>query len=164
MVSIVVVGKSMSGKTHLCMMLSGLASAPPSIYADTRGTNFLKLDVNDRPWHVWDTPAYEESGWSAESIANEADIIVICHDGTRGDNPCYFLDVFGPSRCIIALVRTPFAGANLSWASDYFRRLTWNGSLVPVVHAFDTADDLIVAIHRHHCAVQADLGGDDVYV
>lgn len=158
MVSIAVVGPSMSGKTHLCLMLAGLNSTPASVHRETCGTNFLKVEVDNTPWHIWDTPAFEESGWAATDVANEANVIVICHDGRYDCDPCRYVRHFGTDRCIIALTRSQFAGMNLSWSIDYFRIAgTPTLQVVPVVQASSDVSRLICTIMSNVCARRADL-------
>jgi hypothetical protein len=156
MVSVVVVGPAISGKTHLCVMLAGLPTVPVSVYNETCSTNYLKTDVNGVPWHIWDTPRYEVSGWVAEEVAAEASVVVVCHDGRRLVNPCELVRQFGVDRCVIALTRTELAGANLSWCSDYYRTVTSSGTLVPVIQAYHSPMPLIGHISRS--AVQGDSG------
>ena len=140
----------MSGKTHLCVMLAGL---PTSRYHETCGTHCLKTDVNGVPWHIWDTPAYQKHSWPAESVVAAADIVVVCCDGTRGVNPCECVQQLGPERCIIALTRTCYAGANLSYVLDYLKMTTLDGSLVPIVPVYDNVCRLVHAISRHSLTV-----------
>ena len=160
MVSVVVVGPAISGKTHLCVMMAGIATVPASVYNDTVSTNYLKMDVNGVPWHIWDTPRYEVSGWVAEDVAAEASVVVVCHDGRRLVNPCELVRQFGVDRCVIALTRTALAGANLSWSMDYYRTVTSSGTLVPVVAAYHSPLELIGHISRRGAVAPEDLGGD----
>ena len=149
----------MSGKTHLCVMLAGLPTVVPSVYNETCSTNYLKTDVNTVPWHIWDTPRYEVSGWVAEDVAAAANVVVICHDGRRLVNPCELVRQFGIDRCVIALTRTALAGANLSWCVDYYRTVTSHGALVPIIPAYHSPMALISHIsRRHRCDGTGDLG------
>ena len=146
MVSIAVVGPSMSGKTHLCVMLAGLPSVEASVYNATRGIGYLKSDVDDTPWHIWDTPCYERSGWPGGQVVMEADVVVVCHDGRRVADPCALVRDMGVDKCVLALTRTPLAGADLSYTLDYFRLTTSRGTLVPVVPTFDGAGRLVATL------------------
>lgn len=160
MVSVAVLGPSMSGKTHLCVMLAGIEHDLKSVYSETCGVNYLKVDINDKPWHIWDTPAFERTGWAAEEVAFECDILIICHDGRHESNPCDLVDKFGADRCIIALTRSPFAGCNLFWVFNYFRLASnLDLSLVPVVHVTDDPTALVAAILSHPRARKGDSGG-----
>lgn len=146
MVSVAVVGPPMSGKTHLCVMLSGLPTAIRSVYNETCGVHYLKADVDSVPWHIWDTPSYVDIGWAGAHTASEAHVIVVCHDGRRGENPCDLVRKLGVDKCIIALTCTPLAGADLSYAIDHLRTTTSRGCLVPIVPALDTSGRLIGTI------------------
>lgn len=158
MVSVVVVGPAISGKTHLCVMMAGMLPVPASVYNNTVSTNYLKMDVNGTPWHIWDTPRYEVSGWAAEDVAAEASVVVVCHDGRRHMNPCDLVRQFGVDRCVIALTRTELAGANISWSMDYYRTVTSSGTLVPVVAAYHSPQELIAHISRRTAVAPAGLG------
>ena len=146
MVSLVVVGPPMSGKTHLCVRLAGLPSAQQGVYNDTRSIDYLKTDIDGRPWHIWDTPAYEQSGWAGTEIIDTADVIVVCHDGRRRSNPCDIIADMDANKCIIALTRTPVAGANLSYMVQYFRTTTSYGTLLPVVNTYHSPAALVSVI------------------
>lgn len=148
MVSVTVVGPSMSGKTHVCVMLSGLSCVSSALYNETLGVNMLKTDVNGIPWHIWDTPAYSCEGWAGRSAVDDSDVVVVCHDGSRNCNPCDIVKACDPNKCVIALTRSPYAGANLSYVKDYFCTTTSEGSLVPVVAAFTTPTELVHTISR----------------
>lgn len=158
MVSVVIVGPPMSGKTHLSMMLSGLEVLPRSAYNETCSTDCLKVDVNDSPWHIWDTPRFEGSDWPADAVAREADVIVVCHDGTRDSNPCNLIEHFGADRCIVALTRHGLAGSNLSWAVRYLSTLTTAATLVPIIPAYNDTSHLTHYISQHY-AERAGLAG-----
>lgn len=146
MVSVAVVGPPMSGKTHLCVMLAGLRTAVRSLYNETCGVHFLKSDVDSVPWHIWDTPSYTDTGWAGLHTAHEAQVIIVCHDGRRGENPCTVVHKLGVDKCIIALTRTPQASADLTYVLDYLRMATSCGSVVPIVPAFDVHGRLISTI------------------
>lgn len=146
MVSVAVVGPPMSGKTHLCVMLSGLPTASRSVYNETCGVHYLKTDVDSVPWHIWDTPSYVDIGWAGAHTAGEAQVVVVCHDGRRGENPCELAKKLNVDKCIIALTCTPLAGADLSYTLDHLRTTTRYGSLVPIVPAIETPGRLIGAI------------------
>lgn len=163
MVSIAVVGHAMSGKTHLCMMIAGLQDNSPHLYADTCSTSFLKVDVNRVPWHIWDTPSYEENSWIADNVVSEANIVIICHDGSRSHDPCHLIQRFGADRCMIALTRTYMAGNDLTWVIPYMRCTTSAGTLVPVINAFQSADALISAVCAHPLAKPKGLDAADVF-
>jgi hypothetical protein len=159
MVSIVVVGPAMSGKTQLCAMLADLPGAMESRHDETCGVDYLKLDVNCVPWHVWDTPRLDsDGGWAGEAAAREASIVVVCHDGRRSFDLMRVVREFGVDRCIIALTRTPLAGASLNWAVSYLRTTDSRGSLIPVVPVFECALQLVAAISRHPSASLRGLG------
>ena len=136
----------MSGKTHLCVMLAGLPSVQASVYNATRGIGYLKSDVDDTPWHIWDTPYYERTGWTGAQVVMDADVVVVCHDGRRAANPCTLIRYMGVDKCVLALTRTPLAGADLSYMLDYFCLTTSRGTLVPVVPTFDGAARLVAVL------------------
>ena len=136
MVSIVVVGPSMSGKTTLCSTLVGL---PPSSSShdrmQTRSCFYLLMEVDNTPWHVWDTPALSNAddigrGWPGEGALSEADIVVVCHDG-RHAGPMALVRACGPDRCVIALTRSQCAAVDVSYTAEYLATLCTDGSLVP---------------------------------
>ena len=135
MVSVAVVGPSMSGKTHLTYLLSGLPSISTAVYGETLAAICLKTDVNAVPWHIWDTPAFTDDAWPAQAIVDEAMVVVVCWDGRRDMDPSDYTSVFGADRCIIALTRSLYAGANLACARTYMSTTTSVGALVPVVQA-----------------------------
>ena len=155
MVSVAVVGPAMSGKTHLCTMLAGLNCLPNSCYNETCSTSFLKADVNGVPWHIWDTPRYVSVGWPADHVAEQCDVIVVCHDGAKDSNPCALARELDTDKCIIALTRNPYAGINLAWAWDYYSTTTSAGALVPVVASAEDAYSLIHCI-QSRCAPTVD--------
>ena len=149
----------MSGKTHLCVMLAGLPSVEPSVYNSTRGIAFLKSDVDDVPWHIWDTPSYNRSGWVGSEVVLDADQVVVCHDGRRLADPCSLIRDMGVDKCVLALTRTPLAGADLSYVMDYFRLTTSRGTLVPVVPTFDGVARLVSVLKGRVGARPAGLDG-----
>ena len=156
MVSIAVVGPPMSGKTHLCVMLAGLPTTSRSVYNETCGVHYLKSDIDSVPWHIWDTPSYTSTGWPGAHTASEAQVVVVCHDGRRLENPCEIVRKLGVDKCIIALTCTPLASTDLSYAMDYLSTTTRYGGLVPVVLAVHTVGRLISAIQSVASRLQVD--------
>jgi len=146
MVSVAVVGPSMSGKTHLSYMLSGLPYISRSVYNETLAASCLKTDVNGVPWHIWDTPAYTTEAWAAAAVVHEAMVVVVCWDGRRDMDPSDYTSAFGTDRCVIALTRSLYAGANLSCARTYFSTTTTAGALVPIVKAVTSTVQLVRAV------------------
>jgi len=135
MVSIVVVGPSMSGKTTVCSMLAGMYMEDPHGFNVTCSCSYLTVVSSGTEWHVWDTPGLEspadiERGWAGEDVLAEADVVVVCHDG-RHTSPMHLVDACGRDRCVIALTRGPAAAVDIAYALDYLRSPCSNGSLVP---------------------------------
>jgi hypothetical protein len=148
MVSVAVIGPPMSGKTHLTYMLSGLPYIARSVYNETLAASCLRTDVNGVPWHIWDTPAYTPDAWAAEAVVDEAMVVVVCWDGRRDMDPSDYTSAFGTDRCVIALTRSVYAGANLSCARAYLSTTTAAGTLVPVVQASTSVVQLVRAIDK----------------
>lgn len=135
MVSIAVVGPSMSGKTTVCSMLAGMSTGDPPGFNVTCSCSYLTVVARGIEWHIWDTPSLDsaediECGWAGEDVLNEADIVVVCHDG-RHASPMHLVDACGRDRCIIALTRGPAAAIDVAYALDYIRSPCSNGTLVP---------------------------------
>lgn len=138
----------MSGKTHTACMMSGLPTLESAVYNETLAASCLKTDVNGVPWHIWDTPAYSDDGWPAHAVVAEAMVVVVCWDGRRDMNPSDYTSTFGTDRCIIALTRSVYAGANLACARSYLSTTTSVGALVPVVHAALNVVHLVQSVSR----------------
>lgn len=149
MVSIVVVGPPMSGKTSLCLYLAG----KPAPVGETCCASYLSIAVNNREWHVWDTPRASASDiqgphWVAKDILKEADIVLVCHDAQPGSNPMNYVRSCGPHRCIIVLTRN-HAERDMSYYLDYLQTEAGPGRLVPVVHGGGTnIMGIVRAIHN----------------
>ena len=133
MVSLAVVGPSMSGKTTLCMQLAGLDA---TTVHETCAANYLCVDVDGTEWHIWDTPSVNKvtemsNGWAGEGVVEEASIVVVCHDGRRDSSPMPLVHACGIDKSILALTRGPSAAADVSYTLDYLRTTRSDGSLVP---------------------------------
>ena len=146
MVSVVVTGHEMSGKTCLALSLAGFSQRDNSIYHETCTTQYLKADVDGRPWHIWDTPAFNKHDWPAFDVLDEASAIVVCHDGRSEHDPFDLIRSFDVNKCIIAHTKHANAGCNLSWMHQYFNTVTSEGLLVPIVPAYNEVNRLISAI------------------
>lgn len=149
MLSIVLVGPTMSGKTRLCMELGQQHSS--STVGTTRSTSSIVLTVNGAEWHIWDTPAVCAADlatggpWIAHDVLDEADVVVVCHDGRSDSSPIPLVRACGPDRCIIARTRGAASYHDLSYFMDYLRTTTSSGRLVPIS---DCDWSLLSTIHR----------------
>ena len=135
MVSIVVVGPPMSGKTTLCSSLVEMHGDSLPAFDVTCSSNYYTVDTNGIEWHIWDTPgvsspADTEHGWAGEDTLREADVVVICHDGRHG-SPMPLVRQCGVDRCVIALTRGPTSAVDISYVVEYLRTPRGNGTLVP---------------------------------
>lgn len=134
MVSVVIVGPSISGKTTLCHQLAGYT--PPTNHTVTLSCYYLTAMVNNLEWHVWDTPALPETGdtdagWPGEDVLQEANIVLVCHDG-RYANPMNIVDKCGRDRCIIVFTKENGAELDLSYFLTYLQGTACFGlQLVP---------------------------------
>ena len=147
MVSVVVVGPAMSGKTHLCLTLAGV----PSTFGQTCCASYLSIEVNDSEWHIWDTPRGApsdmlDSRWLAKDILLEADVVLVCHDAQAGSNPMQYVRACGASRCIIVLTRGTSALNDLSYFYDYLTTSAQPGKLVPIVHKMSDIFTTVAAL------------------
>ena len=138
MVSVVVVGFPMSGKTTLVSALANLTT-PRSGFRETCSCNFVGLKVNSTEWHVWDTPRVSCSddisrAWIGYAALEEADVVVVCHDGNRNMCPMSLVRACGTDRCVIALTRGAAGREDMSYAIDYLRATCSSGALVPRTH------------------------------
>lgn len=154
MVSIVVVGPPMSGKTSLCLNLAGMATPVGNLTpaGETCCTSYLCIQVNNREWHVWDTPRASSSDiqgphWVASDILKEADVVLVCHDAQPGSNPMNYVRSCGPHRCIIVLTRK-HAERDISFYLEYLQTEAYAGQLVPIVHANTQTLSIIRTIHK----------------
>ena len=123
MVSVVVVGPSMSGKTTLCRQLLGMDCMQP--HHATLSCYYLTASVNGCEWHVWDTPALEtaadiDKGWPGEEVLAEADVVLVCHDGRYVD-PMALVEACGTSRCIVVLTKSERSGLDMSYFLHYLQ-------------------------------------------
>lgn len=157
MASVVIIGHAMSGKSHLACMIAGFPTVPPPAHKETCGTSYIKADINGKEWHIWDTPRYQVTGWTAYEVVDEADIIIVCHDGLRASNPFDIIDNVDADKCVIVYTRHDTAGFNLSWRPRYFSTLTSRGQLVPIVPAYDTVHELLVYLIRRARNLKVDL-------
>ena len=136
MLSIVLVGPSMSGKTHVCL---SLAQQHCTNTGTTQSASHISINVNGKEWHIWDTPGVTieqlngNTPWIAQDILNEADVIVICYDGRTSYNPVLYAKACGVERCIILRTRGAQPCHDLWFFFDYLRMTTKRGQLVPIV-------------------------------
>ena len=135
MVSVVVVGPPMSGKTTLCSALAHMRDDTMPAFDETCSSYCYTIVANGREWHIWDTPSVLsphdiDHNWAGEDTMREADVVVVCHDGHHG-NPMPLVRECGVDRCIIALTRGPAAAADISYAVEYIMTSRSNGMLVP---------------------------------
>lgn len=135
MVSVVVVGYPMSGKTTLVASLANL-STPKSGYRETCSCNFVGMEVNGVEWHVWDTPRVRGADdisptWIGHAALEEADAIVVCHDGKQEHCPMSLVRACGVDRCVVALTRGASGKEDMSYAMQYLRTTCSSGALVP---------------------------------
>ena len=150
MLSVVVVGPSMSGKTRLCMSLSEQHS---SSLGTTCSASSVCISVNDREWHVWDTPAVlaaeivnSSESWLAHDVLREANVVVVCHDGRpESKGPIPLVRACGVDRCIIVRTRGSSSYHDLPFFLDYLKTSTSDGSLVPIVNP---GADLLYSVNR----------------
>ena len=152
MVSVVVIGPSMSGKTTLCSRLVGFGDDEMALQ-QTRSCSYMTMEVDNRTFHIWDTPALTTEdeitqGWPGEGALEEADVVIVCHDG-RHVGPMALVQACGPSRCIVALTRTAYAAMDVSYCLEYLRTTCDDGSLVPRVHGRDM---LLSCLWQKTCA------------
>ena len=56
MVSVVVVGPAMSGKTSLCGDIVGLCGDARPVFAETCSASYLSMLIDGVEYHIWDTP------------------------------------------------------------------------------------------------------------
>lgn len=135
MVSVVVVGFPMSGKTTLVAALANVI-APTSGFRETCSCNFVGFKVNGTEWHVWDTPRVTCAedichGWIGYQALEEADVVVVCHDGNHRACPMTLVRACGVDRCVLALTRGAPGREDLSYAVNYLRTTRASGALVP---------------------------------
>lgn len=135
MVSVVVVGYPMSGKTTLVSSLANLCS-PLSGFRETCSCNFVGMNINNVEWHVWDTPRVMHASnispeWIGHAALQEADVVVICHDGNRNNCPMALVQACGTDRCIIWLARGACGRNDMSYSMEYLRTTCSSGALVP---------------------------------
>ena len=150
MLSVVIVGPSMSGKTRLCMSLSNQHS---SSLGTTCSASSVCISVNDAEWHIWDTPAVLAAeitdtcqSWLAHDVLREANIVVVCHDGRpESKGPMPLVRACGIDRCIIVRTRGSSSYHDLSFFLDYLKTSTSDGMLVPIVNP---GVDLLHSISR----------------
>lgn len=137
MVSVVVVGPAMSGKTTLCGDIVGLGRDARPVFAETCSASYLSVLIDGVEYHVWDTPRLDSidsmrRGWVGENALDEADIVIVCHDG-RHAGPVPLVNACGPDRCIVALTKSGAAAADISYLVDYLRTVRSDSRLVPRV-------------------------------
>jgi len=136
MVSVVVVGPAMSGKTTLCSLLSFMHdSTSTPAFEETCGCSFYTIALNGRECHIWDTPSLSspddiDHNWAGEDALREADVVIVCHDGHHA-NPMALVRACGADRCIIALTRGEAGCMDVSYAIEYITTRCSNGMLVP---------------------------------
>ena len=152
MVSVVVVGPPMSGKTSLCSALAGLNNRGVSMQ-QTHSCWYTEIDINQTPYHIWDTPAIADaedinSGWAGEDALKEANVVVVCHDG-RHVSPMPLVNACGPDRCIIALTRSLNACVDVSYCIEYLSTVCSDGSLVPRTYGRDM---LLICLWHKACS------------
>jgi hypothetical protein len=63
-------------------------------------------------------------------------------------DPSDYTSAFGTDRCVIALTRSVYAGANLSCSRAYLSTTTASGTLVPVVQSSTSVVQLVRAIDK----------------
>lgn len=136
MVSIVLIGPAMSGKTHLCLTL---AQQNCTCVGKTQSASHISINVNDEEWHVWDTPSVSadeitsNSSWIGHDVLSEADVVIVCHDGRTLCNPMHYVKACGTDRCIILRTRGAQACHDLWFLSEYLQQVTSFGQLVPLI-------------------------------
>lgn len=139
MLSVVVVGPLMSGKTRLCM---SLANQQSSFLGQTCSASSVSLSVNNVEWHIWDTPAVHASdiaddsrSWLAHDVLQNANVVVVCHDGRpESKGPMPLVRACGVDRCIVVRTRGSSSYHDLSFFVDYLQTCTSDGMLVPIVN------------------------------
>lgn len=135
----------MSGKSTLCYELLNMRR--PSL-STTSCCYYLAAAVNNVEWHVWDTPAVEcpddiYNGWPGEHVLQEADVVLVCHDG-RYTNPMQLVQACGTDRCILVLTKTESSSLDVSYYVSYMQTAASGGfRLVPRVR---TRGALLAAI------------------
>lgn len=155
MVSVVVVGAEMSGKTTLCHRLLGFKE--PRQHLKTQSCYYLSAFVNNQEWHVWDTPALAsrsdiEAGWSGESVLREANVVVVCHDGRYNYNPMELVEACGKNRAVIALTNGQNAAFDLSYMLPYLQTsCCYSTMLVPRASDLNMLIFMIAAIGSRCC-------------
>jgi len=135
MVSVVVVGFPMSGKTTLVAEIVGIG-VPRVGFQETCSCNYVSIHINGVEWHVWDTPRITSvdditSGWVGENALEEADAVVVCHDGSRDRCPMSLVRACGVDRSVLALTRGAAGREDLSYAIEYLKVTRMDGTLVP---------------------------------
>ena len=154
MASIAITGHAMSGKSYLAVVLAGFPIVPAPALKETCSTSYIKADMNGTPLHIWDTPRYQTTDWAAHEIVSDADIILVCHDGIRSNDPYDIIENLDVDKCVIVHTRDPTAGFNLSLRHRYFCTLTTKGQLVPIVPAYESVHELLAFIYRRVRALQ----------
>ena len=148
MVSVVVVGYPMSGKTTLVSSLANLHT--PSIgFRETCSCNYVGMHVNGVEWHVWDTPRVASArdvtqSWVGYTALEEADAVIVCHSGSRSNCPMKLVRACGVDRCVLALTKGPCGREDTSYAIAYLQTTSSSGALVP--RAYDTTGLLSAVI------------------
>lgn len=147
MVSVVVVGYRMSGKTTLVASMANIP-APESGFRETCGCNYVGVNINGQEWHVWDTPYIASvdsmsSGWMGEEPLKEADVVVVCHAGHRDKSVMELVRACGVDRTVIAMTRGRCGREDYSYAIEYLCTTRSNGTLV---HRAYGVTDLIACV------------------
>ena len=135
MVSVAVVGPPMSGKTTLCCRLANCNVYPQQAFQATCSCSYLTVCVGGDEWHIWDTPGLVTpdailQGWAGHACLNEADVVLVCHDG-RHANPMELVKACGADRCVIVLTKGPGAIFDISYIGSYLTTTTRSGFPVP---------------------------------
>ncbi len=137
MVSVAVVGPPMSGKTTLCCRLANCEIVPNPAFQETFSCSYLTVCVGGDEWHIWDTPGLSTpdailEGWAGHACLNEADVVLVCHDG-RHSNPMELVEACGADRCVIVLTKGPGSIFDISYIGSYLTTTTRFGFPVPRV-------------------------------
>lgn len=139
MVSVAVVGPPMSGKTTMCCRLANCAVDSYPAFQVTCSCSYLTVCVGGDEWHIWDTPGLVTpaailQGWAGHACLDEADVVLVCHDG-RHANPMELVEACGADRCVIALTKGSGAIFDISYIGSYLTTTTRLGFSVPRAHS-----------------------------
>ena len=94
-------------------------------------------------------------GWVGENALEEADVVVVCHDGSRDRCPMSLVRACGVDRCMLALTRGAAGREDISYAIEYLQTTCAGGTLVPRAHDIESILCTITTLLAKNSSVTA---------